>query len=165
MTGAMDKGIDSLIHLLADKLLHRHLTCATAESCTGGWIAQTLTSVAGSSAWFECGFVTYSDVSKSCLLGVEEEVIQRFGAVSEQVARAMASGAIVHSRAQAAVAVTGIAGPDGGSLQKPVGTVVFGWLSPDLVDPDIETVVFDGDRRAIRWATVVHALEGLSQRL
>ena len=157
--------IDALLDAVAEKLLRRQLTCATAESCTGGWIAQTLTSVAGSSAWFECGFVTYSDASKVRLLGVEDVLIRQFGAVSEQVARAMALGAVAHSPAQVAVSVTGIAGPEGGSPQKPVGTVVFGWLVPGMVDPDIEKVLFDGNREGIRWKTVVHALEGLDQRL
>jgi len=157
--------IEPLVGALAEKLTQRQMTCATAESCTGGWIAQTLTSVAGSSAWFECGFVTYSDVSKTRLLDVEKTLIRRFGAVSEQVARAMASGAVKHSPAQVAVSVTGIAGPTGGSAQKPVGTVVFGWLVPGMADPDVEEVLFSGDRQGIRWDTVVHALEGLNQRL
>jgi nicotinamide-nucleotide amidase len=165
MAGAANTRIEALVDALADKLVRRQLTCATAESCTGGWIAQTLTTVAGSSAWFECGFVTYSDASKTRLLGVEAALIRQFGAVSEQVARAMALGAVTHSPAQVAVSVTGIAGPEGGSPQKPVGTVVFGWTVPGTTDPDVEKVLFNGNREGIRWKTVVHALEGLDQRL
>lgn len=157
--------IEPLVSVLAEKLIQRQLTCATAESCTGGWIAQTLTSVAGSSVWFECGFVTYSDVSKTRLLGVEEALIREFGAVSEQVARAMALGVVKHSPARVAVSVTGIAGPAGGTAQKPVGTVIFGWLLPGMADPEVEQVLFSGNRQGVRWDTVVHALEGLNQRL
>jgi nicotinamide-nucleotide amidase len=162
---AVNTRIDTLLDAVADKLLRRQLTCATAESCTGGWIAQTLTTVEGSSAWFECGFVTYSDASKTRLLGVEAALIRQFGAVSEQVAKAMALGAVTHSPALVAVSVTGIAGPEGGSPQKPVGTVVFGWIVPGMTDPDVERILFKGNREGIRWKTVVHALAGLNQRL
>ena len=165
MTDAANTQIKVLVDALADKLLRRQWTCATAESCTGGWIAQTLTSIVGSSAWFECGFVSYSDASKTRLLGVEENLIRKFGAVSEQVARAMALGAVTQSPAQVAVSVTGIAGPDGGSAEKPVGTVVFGWIVPGMADADVEKVLFSGDREGIRWNTVVHGLEGLNLRL
>jgi len=156
---------ESLVRELAIKLQERSLYCATAESCTGGWIAQTLTALAGSSDWFDCGFVTYSNESKCRLLGVDREVIDRYGAVSEEVAREMALGAIAGSRAGAAVAVTGIAGPAGGTDEKPVGTVAFGWLVHGMVAPEVETVLLNGDRTEIRWATVVHALAGLHHRI
>ena len=136
---------------------------ATAESCTGGLIAGACTEVSGSSAWFERGFVTYSNAAKTELLGVPVELIAQHGAVSEPVARAMAAGALAHSPAQLAVAVTGVAGPTGGSADKPVGTVWFGWATP--AGTFTEHQRFDGDRAAVRAATVRHALAGLLQRL
>lgn len=157
--------IQVLVLELAGKLEEHRLLCATAESCTGGWIAQTLTSVTGSSNWFDCGFVTYSNESKARLLGVNSDIIEKRGAVSTQVARAMTAGAVTNSNAQAVVAVTGIAGPDGGTDEKPVGTVVFGWVVPGMAQPDVESVLFRGDRTNIRWAAVVHAITGLVYRL
>ncbi|MCS4511682.1 CinA family protein [Xylophilus ampelinus] len=129
---------------------------ATAESCTGGLIAAACTDLAGSSAWFERGFVTYSNAAKTELLGVPADLIATHGAVSEPVARAMAAGALRHARAQVAVAVTGVAGPGGGSAEKPVGTVWFGFALPDGA-VHTEDRRFDGDRAAIRAATVAHA--------
>jgi len=134
---------------------------ATAESCTGGLIAAACTDLAGSSSWFERGFVTYSNAAKTELLGVETSLITEFGAVSEPVARAMAGGALAHSHAQVAVAVTGVAGPGGGSPDKPVGTVWFGWATPAGLTSDVQH--FDGDRAAVRAATVRHALRRLLQ--
>lgn len=131
----------------------------TAESCTGGQIAGACTDLAGSSGWFECGFVTYSNEAKTAMLGVDAALIARHGAVSEPVARAMAQGALARSRAQVSVAVTGIAGPTGGSVAKPVGTVWFGWCVLGQVTS--ETRRFDGDRAAVRTATVRHALQRL----
>ena len=139
--------------------------CATAESCTGGWIAQVLTSTPGSSDWFECSFVTYSDRSQCDLLGVDGSLITRHGAVSEEVARAMARGAINRSAAQVAIAVTGVAGPDGGTAAKPVGTVAFAWALPGKEVPHSETNHFDGDRDTVRWASVVRGLSGLYEHL
>ncbi|HET9669763.1 MAG TPA: nicotinamide-nucleotide amidohydrolase family protein [Casimicrobiaceae bacterium] len=140
--------------------LRRHGLCiATAESCTGGLIAGVITDVAGSSAWFECGFVTYSNDAKSELLGVARETIAALGAVSEAVAREMAEGAVAHSHAACALSVTGIAGPDGGSADKPVGTVCFGWVLPGG-PPVTATRHFTGDRAAVRAAAVRAALEG-----
>lgn len=136
---------------------------ATAESCTGGMIAARCTDLAGSSQWFERGFVTYSNAAKTELLGVDAALIDQHGAVSEPVARAMAEGALRHAKAQVAVAVTGIAGPTGGSADKPVGTVWFGWATPQGVA--CERQCFAGDRAAVRSATVEHALRGLVQRL
>ncbi|MDB5868528.1 MAG: CinA domain protein [Polaromonas sp.] len=132
---------------------------ATAESCTGGMIAAACTDLAGSSNWFERGFVTYSNAAKTELLGVDAGLIGRHGAVSETVARAMAQGALAHSRAQAALAVTGVAGPGGGSADKPVGTVWFGWATPAGVVSEMRR--FNGDRAAVRQATVGHALQRL----
>ena len=145
--------------LLADLLLKNGQMLATAESCTGGMIAAACTDLAGSSAWFERGFVTYSNEAKTHMLGVDAALIARHGAVSEEVARAMVQGAIDHSRAQVAVAVTGVAGPTGGSAAKPVGTVWFGFAKPAGVVTEVQH--FDGDRAAVRAATVDHALARL----
>ncbi|MEI7786491.1 MAG: CinA family protein [Betaproteobacteria bacterium] len=144
---------------VAALLLSRGLMLATAESCTGGLIAGACTDLAGSSLWFERGFVSYSNAAKSELLGVAPELIERHGAVSESVARAMASGALAHSAAQVALAVTGVAGPGGGSADKPVGTVWFAWATGQQVQS--ERRQFDGDRAAVRKATVEHALRGV----
>ena len=133
------------------------LTCA--ESCTGGLIAAACTELAGSSTWFERGFVSYSNAAKTELLGVDAAMIERHGAVSEEVARAMTQGAIRHSHAQVALAVTGVAGPSGGSAAKPVGTVWFGWATPAGIFSEMRR--FDGDRRHVRQAAVLHALERL----
>lgn len=148
---------------LAGLLLQRGLRLATAESCTGGLIAATCTDLAGSSEWFERGLVTYSNEAKTEMLGVDPALIATHGAVSEPVARAMAAGALVHSRAQVSVAVTGIAGPGGGSDTKPVGTVWFAWGLPGGVRSEVQR--FDGDRAAVRQATVRHALARLNQLL
>ena len=137
---------------------------ATAESCTGGWIAKICTDLAGSSEWFERGLVTYSNEAKQELLGVRAADIYRHGAVSEVVAAAMARGAVANSRADCAVAVSGIAGPGGGSPDKPVGTVCLGWALPDD-GIETEAHLFAGDRDAIRRASVGQALTGLLDRL
>ena len=153
------------IGILADLMLENGLFMAAAESCTGGMIAAACTDLAGSSAWFERGFVTYSNAAKTELLGVDAALITQHGAVSEAVARAMAFGAIRHSHAQVSVAVTGVAGPTGGSSEKPVGTVWFGFsVAGQLLS---EQQCFAGDRAAVRTATVRHALKcliGLLQR-
>jgi nicotinamide-nucleotide amidase len=147
------------VPLLADMLLARGWLLATAESCTGGLIAAACTDVAGSSGWFERGFVTYSNDAKSGSLGVDAGLIASQGAVSEVVARAMAFGAVRHSKAQVSVAVTGVAGPTGGSRTKPVGTVWFGFQLDGVLAS--ETRLFAGDRAAVRAATVRHALNRL----
>ena len=144
---------------LADALQQRGWMMATAESCTGGLIAGACTDLAGSSNWFERGFVTYSNQAKSELLGVDAGLIERAGAVSEAVARAMVQGAMRHAPVQAAVAVTGVAGPGGGSAAKPVGTVWFGWSILGTVSTQVQH--FSGDRAAVRAATVQHALAEL----
>lgn len=151
--------IAELVARLADLLLKKRWSLATAESCTGGMIAAACTDLAGSSAWFERGFVTYSNAAKVELLGVYADLIAQNGAVSEEVARAMAQGALSCSRAQLAVSVTGVAGPTGGSASKPVGTVWFGFATPEGVIT--ETCLFTGDRPAVRQATVQHALQRL----
>ena len=148
---------------LAQLLQDKGWMLATAESCTGGLIAAACTDLAGSSNWFERGFVTYSNEAKTQMLGVDAALIEAHGAVSEVVARAMAFGAVRHSRARVSVAVTGIAGPAGGSTDKPVGTVWFAFMVDGRLDS--ETRRFDGDRAAVRAATVEHALAGLVSRL
>jgi nicotinamide-nucleotide amidase len=151
---------------MADLLQKKGWMLATAESCTGGMISAACTDLAGSSNWFERGFVTYSNDAKTELLGVDAALIARHGAVSEAVARAMAAGAISHSKAQVSVAVTGVAGPTGGSRAKPVGTVWFGFAlsgSPSRVVSELRR--FDGDRAAVRSATVQHALRRLVELL
>ena len=141
-------------------LVVKHLKLVTVESCTGGWIGQSLTAVAGSSAWYERGFVTYSNASKIELVGVPRELISRSGAVSEPVVRAMARGALSHSPADLALAVTGIAGPDGGSADKPVGTVWLGWIARTGMERT-EQYLFTGEREAVRCQSVIEALSGL----
>lgn len=149
----------SLCGLVADLMLEKQWMLATAESCTGGLIAAACTDSAGSSQWFERGFVSYSNAAKTELLGVDAALIAAHGAVSEEVVRAMAQGALSRSHAQVAVAVTGVAGPSGGSAAKPVGTVWFGWATPGGVTSEVQ--LFDGDRAAVRAATVRHALQRL----
>lgn len=153
----------TLVETLASELKSRGLMMATAESCTGGLIAGACTELSGSSDWFERGFVTYSNAAKVEQLGVPAELIDTHGAVSEPVARAMAAGAVAQSKARLAVSVTGVAGPTGGTPEKPVGTVWFGWATPQGVFTEHQR--FDGDRAAVRQATVAHALAGLLQRL
>jgi nicotinamide-nucleotide amidase len=151
------------VEQLASLLRERRWMLAAAESCTGGMISAACTDLAGSSDWFERGFVTYSNEAKSEMLGVDAALIEAQGAVSEVVARAMAFGAVRHSKAQVSVAVTGIAGPTGGSPQKPVGTVWFAFMVNGLLTS--ETRRFDGDRAQVRLATVQHALDGLIERV
>ncbi|ABE46362.1 CinA family protein [Polaromonas sp. JS666] len=153
----------ALVGLVADLLLKKQWMMATAESCTGGMISAACTDLSGSSNWFERGFVTYSDAAKTELLGVDAALIKKHGAVSDEVARAMAQGAIAHARAQVAVAVTGVAGPTGGSKAKPVGTVWFGFMVGGQLISEMKC--FDGDRAAVRTATLKHALQRLAQLL
>lgn len=152
---------DSLFKLATEagkRLQEKGLLVATAESCTGGGVAHAITEIAGSSAWFECGFITYSNLSKTEMLKVPAELIAAHGAVSEEVAAAMARGAL-DSNAGVAVSTTGIAGPGGATEGKPVGTVCFGWANADAVHT--ERHVFKGDRQAVREQAVCHALQGL----
>jgi nicotinamide-nucleotide amidase len=152
-----------LVERLSMLLREKQWMLAAAESCTGGMIAAACTDLAGSSDWFERGFVTYSNEAKTESLGVDAELIARHGAVSEIVARAMAFGAVRHSRARVSVAVTGIAGPAGGSPDKPVGTVWFAWQVDGRLSS--ETRRFDGDRASVRTQTVDHALQRLIEKL
>jgi nicotinamide-nucleotide amidase len=159
----MDPALLDLIGRLAHRLRERGWMMASAESCTGGLIAGACTELSGSSDWFERGFVTYSNRAKTELLGVDAELIESHGAVSEPVARAMAVGAVERSGARCAVAVTGVAGPTGGTPDKPVGTVWFGWCTPAGIFTERQR--FNGDRAAVRRASVACALGGLLQRL
>ncbi len=165
---------EDLVTSVSKALMRRGWSMCTAESCTGGLIAASCTNLAGSSDWFERGFVTYSNVSKTELLGVDAVLVQQHGAVSEEVARAMALGALRHSRAQVSVAVTGVAGPTGGSAGKPVGTVWFAWALPSDGGPTVgadaiwlssERAQFDGDRAQVRKQTVAYALSGIAKFL
>ena len=151
--------IDDLAARVGRALYDKALLLATAESCTGGGVAQAITGVAGSSGWFDCGFVTYSNTAKSALLDVPAELIAAHGAVSEEVAAAMAQGALANSTAHVALSTTGIAGPGGEVPGKPVGTVCFGWSKGGATRT--ETQLFSGDRAAVREQSVAHALAGL----
>ncbi len=149
---------------VGERLARQGWTLATAESCTGGWISEVVTATAGSSAWFDRGFVTYSNEAKQDMLGVSGETLYRCGAVSEDTVREMIVGTLAASRADVALAVSGIAGPGGGSAEKPVGTVCFAWGMRGKA-PESETLVFDGDREAVRRQAVLHALRGLVGRI
>lgn len=159
----MDDALHALARQVGEALGARGWMLATAESCTGGGISRAVTEVAGSSDWFECGFVTYSNASKQRLLGVSGDTLARHGAVSEATAREMARGAQARGAAHVAVAVTGIAGPTGGSVEKPVGMVCFAWALGDALDST--TLQLQGDRAQVRDAAVVRALEGVLQRV
>lgn len=155
-----DQALAELAAAVAAEMRAHGRRLAAAESCTGGWIAKICTDLPGSSEWFERGFVTYSDAAKKEMLGVGAAGLARFGAVSEEVAAAMAQGALKSGYADYAVAVSGIAGPDGGTPEKPVGTVCFAWAERDG-NAISETCLFEGDRDAVRRASVAHALKGL----
>ncbi|MDE2414970.1 MAG: CinA family protein [Comamonadaceae bacterium] len=157
------QALDAYLTYISSTLLARGWMLATAESCTGGMIAAACTDLAGSSQWFERGFVSYSNAAKTELLGVPAGLIAQHGAVSEPVARAMAEGAVQHSAAQVSVAVTGVAGPTGGTPDKPVGTVWFGWCVAGATHSAM--MHFAGDRAAVRAQTVRHALARLAQLL
>ena len=156
--------LENLAEKIGNELLSRGEKLTTAESCTGGWVAQTITAIAGSSGWFDRGFVTYSNAAKHEMLGVTESTLERHGAVSEATARAMAQGALAHSHADWAISITGIAGPGGGSPEKPVGTVCFAWASNNG-GSEAQTRIFSGERTSIREQSVHHALSGLRERL
>jgi nicotinamide-nucleotide amidase len=155
-----DREIYELAERTGAALQKQGVMLATAESCTGGWIAEAITMIPGSSAWFERGFVTYTYISKREMLGVRPQTLEESGAVSEPTVREMAQGALAHSHAQIAVAVSGTAGPGGGTPEKPVGTVCFAWARKDGA-PRAETRHFAGDREAVRRLSVVHALRGI----
>jgi len=151
--------MEKLARRLGRLLKRRRQKLVTAESCTGGWAAQAVTAIAGSSDWFERGFVTYSNAAKQELLRVRRSTLKKHGAVSEETAREMALGALARSRASVAVSVTGVAGPGGGSRDKPVGMVCFGWAQGRRLRS--ETRKFNGNRESVRRQSVVHALKGV----
>ncbi|MGD8498985.1 MAG: nicotinamide-nucleotide amidase [Chromatiales bacterium] len=158
-----DAELEDLSRTLGELLSGRGWTLASAESCTGGWLAKVVTDIAGSSQWFERGFVTYSNESKRDLVGVGAATLDEHGAVSEATVREMARGALSHSRADISVAISGVAGPGGGSPDKPVGTVWFAWARRDgrLLRLLSERRQLPGDRAEVRRLAVAHALEGL----
>ena len=160
MARVSDEELHQLARELGEKLHARGWMLATAESCTGGWVGQLLTSLPGSSQWFERGFITYANAAKIEMLGVPADLIDTHGAVSEATASAMATGALAHSHAQATLAISGIAGPGGGTPRKPVGLVCYGWA---LADGTVmsSTCRLDGDREEIRSRAVAAALRGL----
>jgi nicotinamide-nucleotide amidase len=157
-------GLERLAKRLGARLKKRKLLLATAESCTGGWIAQAVTSVPGSSDWFDRGFVTYSNEAKKDMLGVRASTLSRHGAVSEETALEMAAGALKRSAAHVAVAVTGVAGPGGGTRAKPVGMVCFAWAL-GRKPPQSATRRFSGGRESVRRQSVAEALRGLLERV
>ena len=159
----MDQAILELSEKLGAVLKDRGLMLATAESCTGGWIGQAVTMVPGSSGWFERGFVTYSNDAKHEALGVKQETLTEHGAVSEQAVMEMAQGALERSRAQISVAVSGVAGPDGGTREKPVGTVCIAWARSGA-PVSARRFQFAGDRDAVRRQSVIAALVGLIEQ-
>jgi nicotinamide-nucleotide amidase len=155
-----DAALGELAQRVGQALKSHYLMLVTAESCTGGWIAKTVTDIAGSSDWFDCGLAVYSYEAKQALLGVRPQTLEQHGAVSRDTVLEMVSGALVHSGASISVAVTGIAGPGGGTPDKPVGTVWIGWKRRGGY-PQAEIFHFDGDREAVRRQTVAAALRGL----
>jgi len=160
MSTLSDSELRQLAQQLGERLRDAREHLVTAESCTGGWIAKSMTDIAGSSDWFDCGMVAYSYEAKQALLGVRPQTLENFGAVSRETVIEMVSGALVNSGASVAVAVTGIAGPGGGSADKPVGTVWIGWKRRGGY-ARAEIFHFDGDREAVRRQTVAAALRGV----
>lgn len=157
-----DAALDALAKRLGDALHASHQMLTTAESCTGGWVAKILTDIPGSSSWFERGFVTYTNQSKQDMLGVPAVVLEKHGAVSEQTVEAMARGALHHSQADFSLAISGIAGPGGGTADKPVGLVCFAWAKKRAAAaPRVWSAqhVFSGDREAVRRQAVATALQ------
>lgn len=161
ITAITDADLQQLASQVGQALKQRQWMLATAESCTGGWVAKTLTDVVGSSAWFERGFVTYTNVAKQEMLGVEATIIDKHGAVSDLTVREMARGALQHSHADISLAITGIAGPGGGSEAKPVGLVWFAWATRDD-EIRCEEYIFEGDREAVRRQAAATALQGVN---
>ena len=158
----LDDAIHKSAENLGEKLLNAGLIASTAESCTGGGVAYAITEISGSSQWFDRGFVTYSNESKKQMLGVSSKTLDRYGAVSEKVVIEMAKGAVKHSNADIAVAISGIAGPDGGTDDKPVGTVCISWHGSHNRNKT-QTYLFSGDRKAVRYQAIQVALSGLTE--
>ena len=157
----MDNELIEIAEITGQRLKSKGLTLATAESCTGGWISQVITEIAGSSAWFDRGYITYSNTAKTEMLGVTTKTLDAYGAVSAQTAEEMVNGALTKSTADCAIAVTGIAGPDGGTPEKPVGTVFIAWAYRNQASIVIKKH-FNGSRHEIRLQTVKAALQGLN---
>jgi len=159
--------LNDVLNKLADVCVNKKIQIVTAESCTGGLVAKLITDRQGSSQWFERGFVTYSNLAKEQMLGVNSALLKQYGAVSEQVAASMAEGALKHSQTHYALSITGIAGPGGGTDSKPVGTVCFGWAYLDQENGSVESITvtewFSGDREAIRNQSAAFALQELCQ--
>ena len=164
MQGPSDEALRATAMAVGERLRDERLTLVTAESCTGGWIAKVVTDIPGSSDWFDCGMATYSYEAKQAMLGVRPETLEYHGAVSRETVLEMVAGALVHSGASVAIAVTGIAGPTGGTREKPVGTVWIAWKRRGGY-PLADIFHFDGDREAVRRQTVSAALEGLERIL
>jgi len=160
MMDTMDGGLDELSAAAGAALAARGWLLATAESCTGGWIAATVTATSGSSAWFDRGFVTYSNAAKTDMLGVRAKTLETHGAVSEAAVIEMAEGALAHSTADVAIAVSGVAGPGGGTPAKPVGMVCVAWARRGAATL-VQTLQLAGDREAVRRQTVIQALRRL----
>jgi nicotinamide-nucleotide amidase len=158
----IEQALLDAVNAIGTKLKAKKEMLATAESCTGGWVGQVITSVPGTSHWFDRGFITYSNAAKREMLGVPTETLTRFGAVSEQTARAMAEGVLPNSQARYALSITGIAGPEGGTPEKPVGHVCFAWAGHNL-ETVSECVRFDGDRQQVRSQAVLHSLERMAE--
>ena len=156
-----EKTLTQIATQIGQKLKQQNLFLTTAESCTGGWIAQVITEVAGSSAWFDRGFVTYSNLAKQEMLNVEESILINHGAVSEQTVLAMVKGALANSQAHISVAISGIAGPTGGTVEKPVGTVWIAWGNIKKGEYHAYCYHFKGDRHAVRQQAVRNALHGI----
>lgn len=157
-----EQKLQDTIRRLGSKLKEKKEMLATAESCTGGWVGQTITSVPGTSHWYDRGFITYSNAAKREMLGVPTDTLARFGAVSEHTARAMVEGALQNSQARYALSITGIAGPEGGTPDKPVGYVCFAWAGHNK-DTVSECVHFDGDRQQVRIQAVQHSLDRMAE--
>jgi len=161
MSVPSDAKLYDLAQQVGHHFLAEHKWLCTAESCTGGWLGKVLTDVAGSSAWYERGFITYTNQAKQDLLAVDSELLAEHGAVSEETAKAMAQGALKNSLADQTVAITGIAGPGGGTDSKPVGLVWFAWADKNNSSVRAESVVFEGEREAVRRQAVMFALKNL----
>lgn len=157
------QSLSEIAYQLGEVLCQKNAKLTTAESCTGGGISEAITAISGSSQWFEFGFVTYANSAKQQLLGVSKETLDQYGAVSEQVVKEMAQGAIQQSKADYAVAVSGIAGPDGGTVEKPVGTVWVCWQTPEQIWT--HKLKLSGDRQAVRTAAIKKSLQQLLQHL
>lgn len=157
-----EQAVLETVNAIGAKLKAKKEMLATAESCTGGWVGQIITSVPGTSHWYDRGFITYSNVAKREMLGVSTDTLTRFGAVSEQTARAMAEGVLQNSQARYALSITGIAGPEGGTPEKPVGHVCFAWAGHNR-ETVSECIRFDGDRQQVRIQAVQHSLKRMEE--